>query len=74
MKIKAEQLCNMEICVTIARANLQVWNEDMIFDYEAYGRQGNLLYYMLDNEIDYWVGSKKICTVMKNDGTFKPCE
>ena len=72
MRIKAEQLGNMEIFVTVARANLQIWNEDMIFDYETYGRQGHLLYYMLDNEIDYYVGGKKICTVMKNDIIFLP--
>ena len=72
MRVKTEALGNMETLVTVIRANLQIWNEDMIFDYETYGRSGHLLYYMLDNEIDYWADSKKICTVMKNDIIFLP--
>ncbi len=72
MKIKRDQLGDIDFIVTSTRAHLQIWNEDMIFDYEALGRDGNLLYYMLDGEIEYYVEGKKICNVFKNDIIFLP--
>ncbi len=72
MKVSIEELGNIDFVVTSVRSQLHIWNEDTIFDYESTGRVGNLLYYNLNNEIDYHKDGTKICTVFENDILFLP--
>ena len=72
MKVSIEELGNIDFVVTSVSSQLHIWNEDEIFDYESTGRVGNLLYYNLNNEIDYHKNGTKICTVFENDILFLP--
>lgn len=72
MKIRKEQLGDVNVLAKVVRATLQVWNEDTVLDYETHGRSGDLLYYVLDNEMECFSGKKKIFTANKNDIIFFP--
>lgn len=72
MKISFDELGNVNVLVNVERAELQMWSDDAGFDSEGQGRKGHLLYYVLDNQIEYYFEEKKICTAGKNDIVFFP--
>lgn len=70
MKIRKEQLGDVNVLATVVRATLQVWNEDTVLDYETHGRSGDLLYYVPDNEMECFSGKKRFLPPIKTTSFF----
>lgn len=72
MIISLNELCSTECTVTDIVAHHHIWDAPTQYNYETNGRINNLLYYQLDNNIDYFANEKKIVTLNKHDIIFIP--
>ena len=67
MIISYKDLCSIECIVSDIVSYHHAWDTPTQYNYEHTGRINNLLYYQIDNSIDYYAGDKKLHTIKKHD-------